>query len=143
MGELRKRGGIWQIRYYRNGIRYEEGCGSSKKRVASTSYDRKRETAPVVCRSRRRPESCGSTRQPVTSSTTTGSVGRSQSTRSNDESTSTCGRISARAVWLLQLPSPRTGLSRVKRFCSPRVSQADISSAVRKEGGRLRPAFDN
>jgi integrase len=34
MGELRKRGGIWQIRYYRNGQRFEESSGSSKKRVA-------------------------------------------------------------------------------------------------------------
>ena len=34
MGELRKRGGVWWIRYYRNGQRFEESSGSSKKGVA-------------------------------------------------------------------------------------------------------------
>src|SRR5262245_42682700 len=34
MGELRKRGGIWQIRYYRNGKRHEESSHSNKKEVA-------------------------------------------------------------------------------------------------------------
>jgi integrase len=31
MGQLRKRGEIWWIRYYRNGRRYEESSGSDKK----------------------------------------------------------------------------------------------------------------
>ena len=35
MGELRKRGPIWWIRYYRNGKRYEESSGSDKKGVAT------------------------------------------------------------------------------------------------------------
>lgn len=34
MGELRQRGTIWWIRYYRNGQRHEESSGSSKKEVA-------------------------------------------------------------------------------------------------------------
>lgn len=34
MGELRQRGRIWWIRYYRNGRRYEESSGSRKKGVA-------------------------------------------------------------------------------------------------------------
>lgn len=34
MGELRKRGNIWWIRYYRNGRRHEESSGSKKKTVA-------------------------------------------------------------------------------------------------------------
>jgi integrase len=34
MGELRKRGSIWWIRYYRNGQRHEESAGSDKKGVA-------------------------------------------------------------------------------------------------------------
>src|SRR5690606_19179367 len=34
MGELRQRGKIWWIRYYRNGKRYEESSGSDKKGVA-------------------------------------------------------------------------------------------------------------
>jgi hypothetical protein len=31
MGELRKRGNVGQIRYYRNGQRYEESTGSDKR----------------------------------------------------------------------------------------------------------------
>jgi integrase len=31
MGELKQRGNVWWIRYYRNGRRYEESSGSSKK----------------------------------------------------------------------------------------------------------------
>jgi hypothetical protein len=34
MGELRKRGNIWWIRYSRNGKRYEDSSGSRKKGVA-------------------------------------------------------------------------------------------------------------
>jgi integrase len=34
MGELRKRGGIWHVRYYRNGVRHEESSHSSSKEVA-------------------------------------------------------------------------------------------------------------
>ena len=34
MGELRKRGGIWQIRWYRGGKRYEESSHSRNKEVA-------------------------------------------------------------------------------------------------------------
>lgn len=34
MGELRQRGHVWWIRYYRNGRRYEESSGSTKKGVA-------------------------------------------------------------------------------------------------------------
>ncbi len=34
MGQLRKRGNVWWIRYYRAGRRYEESSGSSKKGVA-------------------------------------------------------------------------------------------------------------
>jgi integrase len=34
MGELRKRGSVWWLRYSRNGRRYEESSGSSKKGVA-------------------------------------------------------------------------------------------------------------
>ena len=34
MGQLRKRGEIWWIRYYRNGKREEESSKSTKKRVA-------------------------------------------------------------------------------------------------------------
>ena len=33
-GELRKRGEIWWIRYYRNGKRYEESSHTDKKEVA-------------------------------------------------------------------------------------------------------------
>ena len=35
MGQLRKRGGVWQLRYYRNGRRYEESAGTDKKGVAT------------------------------------------------------------------------------------------------------------
>ena len=31
MGEVRRRGNTWWIRYYRNGRRYEETSGSTKK----------------------------------------------------------------------------------------------------------------
>ena len=31
MGQLRKRGTVWWVRYYRNGRRHEESAGSSKK----------------------------------------------------------------------------------------------------------------
>ena len=34
MGELRQRGKVWWIRYYRNGRRQEESSRSTKKRVA-------------------------------------------------------------------------------------------------------------
>ncbi|MBA2305196.1 MAG: site-specific integrase [Acidobacteria bacterium] len=34
MGELRQRGNVWWVRYYRNGTRYEESSGSSKKGAA-------------------------------------------------------------------------------------------------------------
>jgi hypothetical protein len=34
MGQLRKRGNVWWIRYYRNGQRFEESADSSKKGVA-------------------------------------------------------------------------------------------------------------
>jgi hypothetical protein len=34
MGQLRQRGKIWWIRYYRNGKRYEESSESDKKKVA-------------------------------------------------------------------------------------------------------------
>ena len=34
MGQLRKRGGVWQIRYYRNGERHEESSRSKNKEVA-------------------------------------------------------------------------------------------------------------
>ena len=34
MGELRQRGRVWWIRYYRNGKREEESSGSTKKTVA-------------------------------------------------------------------------------------------------------------
>lgn len=31
MGQLRRRGNVWWVRYYRNGVRYEESSGSDKK----------------------------------------------------------------------------------------------------------------
>jgi hypothetical protein len=34
MGELKKRGGVWWIRYYRNGRRFEESARTSNKDVA-------------------------------------------------------------------------------------------------------------
>ena len=34
MGELRQRGRVWWLRYYRNGKREEESSGSTKKKVA-------------------------------------------------------------------------------------------------------------
>lgn len=34
MGQLRKRGNVWWLRYFRNGKRYEESSGSDKKGVA-------------------------------------------------------------------------------------------------------------
>ena len=34
MGELRQRGRIWCIRYYRNGRRYEESAHTEKKQAA-------------------------------------------------------------------------------------------------------------
>jgi integrase len=34
MGQLRKRGGVWWVRYYRSGKRYEESSGSEKKQAA-------------------------------------------------------------------------------------------------------------
>ena len=34
MGQLRRRGAVWWIRYYRNGKRYEESFGSDKKHAA-------------------------------------------------------------------------------------------------------------
>jgi integrase len=34
MGQLRKRGQVWWIRYYRNGCRYEESSGSTKRKAA-------------------------------------------------------------------------------------------------------------
>ena len=36
MGELKRRGQIWWIRYYKNGKRYEESSGSSKEGDAKT-----------------------------------------------------------------------------------------------------------
>ncbi|MCL4848087.1 MAG: tyrosine-type recombinase/integrase [Acidobacteria bacterium] len=36
MGQLRKRGGVWWIRYYRNGRRYEESAKTDKKGKAET-----------------------------------------------------------------------------------------------------------
>lgn len=35
MGELKQRGKVWWIRYYRNGKRHEESSGSDKKKVAT------------------------------------------------------------------------------------------------------------
>lgn len=35
MGELRQRGKVWWIRYYRNGKRHEESSGSKRKKVAT------------------------------------------------------------------------------------------------------------
>jgi hypothetical protein len=34
MGELKRRGQIWWIRYYKNGKRYEESSGSTKEAAA-------------------------------------------------------------------------------------------------------------
>src|SRR4051812_40235915 len=34
MGELKQRGRVWWIRYYRNGVRHEESSGSAKKQAA-------------------------------------------------------------------------------------------------------------
>ncbi len=34
MGELRQRGRVWWLRYYRNGKREEESSGSTKKKAA-------------------------------------------------------------------------------------------------------------
>src|SRR5579872_2393865 len=34
MGQLRKRGGVWWVRYYRNGRRYEESAHSDKWETA-------------------------------------------------------------------------------------------------------------
>jgi hypothetical protein len=34
MGELRQRGNIWWVRYYRNGKRFEESSGSTKEKDA-------------------------------------------------------------------------------------------------------------
>lgn len=34
MGELKRRGQIWWIRYYKNGRRYEESSGSTKEAAA-------------------------------------------------------------------------------------------------------------
>src|SRR4029453_18575425 len=34
MGQLRKRGGVWWIRYYRNGRRFEESARTNKKEEA-------------------------------------------------------------------------------------------------------------
>src|SRR5262245_64689352 len=34
MGQLRKRGGVWWIRYYRNGRRFEESARSDKRQAA-------------------------------------------------------------------------------------------------------------
>src|SRR5436309_6539679 len=36
MGALKKRGSIWWVRYSRNGKRYEESSGSTKREHAST-----------------------------------------------------------------------------------------------------------
>ena len=36
MGELEQRGQIWWIRYYKNGRRYEESCGSTKESDAKS-----------------------------------------------------------------------------------------------------------
>lgn len=41
MGELRKRGKTWWIRYYRNGKRYEESAGSSKESEARSLLRRR------------------------------------------------------------------------------------------------------
>lgn len=41
MGELRKRGKIWWIRYYRNGKRYEESSGSTKEGEARSLLRRR------------------------------------------------------------------------------------------------------
>lgn len=34
MGQLRKRGGVWWIRYYRNGRRFEESARTGTKEIA-------------------------------------------------------------------------------------------------------------
>lgn len=34
MGSLRKRGGVWWIRYYRNGRRSEESANTDNKKAA-------------------------------------------------------------------------------------------------------------
>jgi hypothetical protein len=36
MGQIRKRGGVWWIRYYRNGRRYEESARTDKFTEAET-----------------------------------------------------------------------------------------------------------
>ena len=41
MGELRRRGKTWWIRYYRNGKRYEESAGSSKESEARSLLRRR------------------------------------------------------------------------------------------------------
>jgi hypothetical protein len=41
MGQLRKRGGVWWMRYYRNGKRYEESAKTDKKEKAREILQRK------------------------------------------------------------------------------------------------------
>jgi hypothetical protein len=67
MGELKKRGQIWWVRYYRDGRRHEESSHSDKREnavrilkvregdVAPSSPSRRRS---VVCVSMRRPTTC-------------------------------------------------------------------------------------
>lgn len=54
MGELKKRGKVWWIRYYRNGKRYEASSGSTKQGEAR-SLLRRRE-GDIERKSRRRHE---------------------------------------------------------------------------------------
>lgn len=45
MGQLRKRGDVWWIRYYRNGRRFEESARTDKKEVARDRCGRDGEAA--------------------------------------------------------------------------------------------------
>jgi hypothetical protein len=50
MGELKRRGQIWWIRYYKNGRRYEESSGSTKEAAAKGLLDYERATSSAAWR---------------------------------------------------------------------------------------------
>lgn len=43
MGQIRQRGGVWQIRYYRNGKRYEESVGKGKGKTDAKNLLKQKE----------------------------------------------------------------------------------------------------
>ena len=55
MGSIYKRGAVYWIKYYRNGIPMRESAESDKESVAKTLLKAREGDIAAACRSRRRP----------------------------------------------------------------------------------------